>query len=235
MDKCSSWVLVFGQFITNVDSLLNSEIFLSTEDQTGAEGDSKGVSKRPSPCTIAFMFNDLRDNDKICPTEHRSGNSNAPEGNSRCWCSTCRWQHRMIYNQSLENSLSHWHSLFTTDSGSSKESGEFWVWLGSLKVWLLQWRVSSAPTKKISCNCKYTLFTFHRWNDCGFDQGPRWSMQHQGTVCKGGKWLCWYRVPWRPAVNAALIHWYMFYFTLKNTWLKQPKQACYMLMLQSNV
>lgn len=93
----------------------------------------------------------------------------------------------------------------------------------------------SAPTKKISCHCKCTLLTFHRWNECGFDQGPRRSMQHQGTVCKGGKWPCWYWVPWRPAVNAALIHWYMFYATLKNTWLKQPKQACYMLMLQSNV
>lgn len=182
------------------------------------------------------MFNDLRDNDQICPTEHRSGNSNAPEGNSRYWCSACRWQHRMFDNQRLENSLSHWNSLFTADSRSSRESGEFWVWSGSFKgVTAAVTGFLSAPTKKISCHCKCTLFTFHRWNECGFDQGPGRSMQHQGTVCKGGKWPCWHWVPWRPAVNAALIHWYMFYSTLKNTWLKQPKQACYMLMLQSNV
>lgn len=51
----------------NVDSLFNSEIFPSTDDLTDAEGDSKGVYKRPSSHMIAFMFNEPRGNEQICP------------------------------------------------------------------------------------------------------------------------------------------------------------------------
>lgn len=190
--------------LLQTDSLLNSEVFPSTEDQTDAGGDSKGVYQRASSCTIAFMLNELQGNEQICL---QSTEAEIPTL-LKVTAQAADFKSKLRKSPfTLKSSIRHRLQVFQRVRWAL---GVMQVVTAVLAVWTGRQRRGKCcciPTKKICCNYKCTPFGFHRWTYCGLHQGPRGSMQHQGTVCKGGRRPWWSRVPWRPAVNAALLYW----------------------------